>query len=141
MDLKDKAKQVIGKVDEHLHRALCDAAEGEQVRAIVTLRAEGGETPGPEPLVPSDYPDRVAYRKALIEQRAAVLDRDVGGVKKKLEALGLTVKGGQTSPTVVVEGEAGKLLESLDLEGVGHASLDRKIELERPTEATGGGAD
>lgn len=138
MDLKEKAKKAIDKIDDHLHETLRQAGESELVRAIVTLRPEGDAPPEPAPLDPADFPDRVAYRKAQIDQRAESLDRSVGGVKKKLEALGLKVQGGQTSPTVVVEGEAGKMLDSLDLEGVGSASLDRKIELGRPVKGGGG---
>lgn len=139
MDLKDKARKVIEKVDEHLHEKLRCAEESELVRAIVRLKPEGVSAAAePVPLDPKDYPDRVAYRQAMIDQRAEHLERDVGGVKRKLEALGLKVQGGQTSPTVVVEGEAGKVLDSLDLEGVEGASLDREIEMERPVKATGG---
>jgi len=138
MDLKEKARKAIEKVDEHLHKALQEAGESEWVRAIVQLKSEGEAPPEPPPPDPADYPDRVAYRKALIAQRAESLERSIGGVKRKLEGLGLKVQGGQTSETVVVQGEAGKVLDSLDLEGVGSASLDRKIELGRPTKATGG---
>lgn len=139
MEIKDKAKTAIEKIDRHLHRALCDAEASEPLRAIVQLKPEAGAPPAPEPLDPADFPDRVAYRRAAIEQQARVVEGGVGGVKKKLEAMGLTVKGGQTSPTVVVEGTAEKLLDSLELEGVSSASLDRKVEMERPTKATGGG--
>jgi hypothetical protein len=134
------------KADPKLRQAL-EEAMGESpkrtpadvLRTIMVLRSEasrgGGEAPAPRPLDPADYPSRIEYRKALIEQRQQVVRRDVGDVKRKLEGLALKVKGGLTSPTVVVEGPARRILDSLQLEGVEHASLDREIALERPTKA------
>jgi len=139
-------KSAYDKADPELRRAL-EEALGESpergpddvLRILVLLRPEaGGQGDGeapPRPLDPSDYPSRIDYRKALIEQRQQVVQRDVGDVKRKLEELALKVKGGLTSPTVVVEGPARRILEALRLAGVEHASLDRVIALERPTKA------
>lgn len=140
-------KVALEKADPKLRQAL-EKALGESatrspddvLRAIFLLRPPGrrgeeDEAPPPEPLSPGDFPSRIDYRKALIAQRQQMVQRDVGDVKRKLEELALTVKGGLISPTVVVEGTARSIFESLQLEGVEHASLDREISLERPTKA------
>lgn len=134
------------KADPKLRQALEEAlGESPQrtpedvLRTIMVLRPEasrgGSAEPAPRPANPADYPSRVEYRKALIEQRQQIVQADVGDVKRKLEGLALKVKGGLTSPTVVVEGTARHILDSLQLEGVEHASLDREIALDRPTKA------
>lgn len=124
------------KADPHLREALESAPRERRLRTVMVL---GGEAGGgglgmagrgaPAPPEPKDYPDRTAWRQALIEHRKRGLGGEIGDVKRALADLGLEVKGGATSAAVVVEGAAEAVRAALDLAGVRHASLDREHRL------------
>ena len=127
----------IAKTDDLLRDAL-EAATGEEtICAVMVLApdaeeraAEGVETPSvPQP---SEFPSRAAYRQALIERRQAATRHGIGKTKQDLANLSLNPRGGEIGATVVVEGPASRVLASLDLPGVRHASLDRRIDLVKP---------
>jgi hypothetical protein len=79
-----------------------------------------------------EYSSKRAHREALIEQQRDRLTRQLGPTIHQLEELCLRPRGAATSKTVVVEGPARQILRSLELSGVRHASLDRKVDLIRP---------
>jgi hypothetical protein len=126
-----------GKADPHLRRALDEAPPQRRLRAVMVL---GGEAPAgglglrggaraAAPPDPADYPDRTAWRAAMIEHRRGALGGELAAVKRALAELGLEVKGGATSAAVVVEGAAEKLRAALAHPAVRHASLDREHRL------------
>ncbi len=140
------------KADPRLREALESAPRERRLRTVMVLGGPGGEAGGgaseggglgmaggggaTAPPDPKDYPDRTAWRQALIEHRKRSLGGEIGDVKRALADLGLEVKGGATSGAVVVEGAVEAVRAALDLAGVHHASLDREHRL-----VGGGNAD
>jgi hypothetical protein len=122
------------KADPVLREALKQAKGDERLRAVMVLASGEGKSPDgtDESIRPGQFPSRSGYRKALIAQREQQLMADLGATMSALEALSLNVRGGKTSPTVVVEGLAREILSSLELPGVRHASLDQPLELIAP---------
>ena len=155
------------KADRHLRRALDDAAPEEELQAIVTVK--GAATPGgppggtsgegagaapvePEPAAPphpGDFPDRVAYRQAMIEHHGRNPRARVGAAKEALEKLGLTTRGEGHAGLLIVQGPARRLADALELEAVERVALDRQVETQDESggapdgeaEAEAGGAD
>jgi hypothetical protein len=122
------------KADPSLQHAL-DHARGDQVLSAILLleQPDHGISPPPsEDDDPSQFPDRVAYRKALIERRQKQMASDNAETLGKLATLQLSPRGGKISHAVVVEGTAANLLHALDLPGVSRAILDRPISLVQP---------
>ena len=123
------------KIDSLLQDALTHAKGDETLRAVMLLgngQESAAETEPAPPLDPKQFASRKAYRQALIEQRQTQLSRDIDETLQGLQKLALAPRGGKTSNVVVVEGPAHRLLASLELPGVRHASLDRSIELIQP---------
>jgi hypothetical protein len=129
-----------GKADPHLRRALDEAPPERRLRAVMVLgedeaaggpgmRRGAGGGAGAAPPEPADYPDRTAWREAMIEHRRGGLGGELAAVKRALAELGLEVKGGATSAAVVVEGAAEQLRAALAHPGVRLASLDREHRL------------
>jgi hypothetical protein len=118
------------KVDPALRQALEQAEGHESLRTVMIV---GSEKPAKAENLPapSGFPDRVAYRKALIETKQKQILAELSTVKSELAGRSLRVKGGTTSRAVVVEGAAGDILSSLDLPDVHHASLDHKISIDK----------
>jgi predicted unusual protein kinase regulating ubiquinone biosynthesis (AarF/ABC1/UbiB family) len=134
--MKIEEKQ-IEKADPLLQEALKRANGDEILRAIMLLGPESDseqnhteEEPDPE-----QFPNRAAYRQALINNQQSQISRQLSDIIQDLQARSLTLFGGTISPTVVVEGAAREILRSLDLPGVRHASLDRVIQLHEPSRA------
>lgn len=127
----------IAKIDGLLREALEEAAGEETIRAVMVLASDADEQAAEdvetasEPQ-PSQFPSRAAYRQAMIERRQTLVRRGIGKAKQDLANLSLNPRGGGIGHTVVVEGLASRVLASLDLPGVRHASLDRRIELVKP---------
>ncbi|WHZ34207.1 hypothetical protein [Sagittula sp. MA-2] len=90
-------------------------------------RSRGAAAPAPDA-----FPDRTAYRKALIDfedaQGAPGLDALVG----KLQALGLKTSVARGVQAVVVEGAPDALSRALEAEEVEDAEFDRAVDLVRP---------
>ncbi len=126
-------EQAIQKADSMLKEFLLEAEGHEPVRAIMLLGDEetaSGETE----FSPKDFSTRAQYQQALVRQRQATLERTLGSIRRALEELQLTTRGGALSRSLVVEGTAEQILRSLELPSVRHASLDRPIKLVRPLE-------
>ncbi|EBA06998.1 hypothetical protein [Sagittula stellata] len=97
------------------------------LQTVRPTRSRGGPSPAPEA-----YPDRTAYRKALIDfedgQGAPDLDALVG----KLQALGLKTSVARGVQAVVVEGAPEALSRALEAEEVEDAEFDRAVDMVRP---------
>jgi hypothetical protein len=123
------------KADATLQHALDRAHDDQVLTAILLLEHpdHGGSPPLPSDIVdPSQFPDRVAYRKALIELRQKQMASDNAETLGQLETFQLSPRGGLISHAVVVEGTAANLLHALDLPGVSRAILDQPVSLVRP---------
>ncbi|MGB0384424.1 MAG: hypothetical protein ACPGWR_06325 [Ardenticatenaceae bacterium] len=123
----------LAKTDPLLRDALQNADRNEILGCLMLLGPKEGEAKVIEQeLEPSQFPSRLAYRKALIAQRQEFLKEQIGDTLKALQALSLKPRGGEISMTVVVEGTARQLWAALALPTVRHATLDRVIRLSKP---------
>jgi hypothetical protein len=77
---------------------------------------------------PSQFSSRLAYRKALIDQRRSSLSISIGPTIQSLRELSLEVHGGQSTRAVVVEGSASNIDRGLQLPGVRSAALDVRLD-------------
>lgn len=113
----------LAKIDFLLRDALENADGNEILRCVMLLGTEEAEHQVvDQDLDPSQFSSRQAYRQALITQRQEVLARQLGQTLQILQALSLVPRGGQISPTVVVEGSAGQIWAALALPDVRHAT-------------------
>jgi NACHT domain len=120
----------IRKSDPILLDRLMHAKEGEVLRVAMTLNAESsesGQTLTLPTLDPAQFPSRVDYRQALIQQQQARLTMALGSTMQELQDLSLKTYGGHTSRVIVAEGTAKQIIKSLELSGVYHASFDQVI--------------
>ncbi len=126
-------KAHIAKIEDLLCNALKEAEGNEVIRAVMVLGPLGRE-PRHEEAPPEvlKFSSRTAYRQALIEDRQVKIGQAIGETWRQLADLKLNPRGGKVGRTVVVEGPAQKILASLELPGVQHASLDRCIGLVAP---------
>ncbi|MCP2730589.1 NACHT domain-containing protein [Limnofasciculus baicalensis] len=126
--MKLEPKQ-IEKIDPLLEQELREARGDEVLLVIMSL---AGKNSGEDDyldsgLHPSQFPNRKAYRQALIDlQKQRVADA-IGDTLKALEKFPLRITGGDMSQTIIVKGRASDILAALALEGVSYASLDRAI--------------
>jgi hypothetical protein len=129
------SKTHLEKIDPKLQEVLEKAKGDEIVTCLMLLGPEledAKQRSASEELNPAQFPSRKAYREKAISQRKDELAHNIGITLQKLRDLSLNPRGGNISPTVVVEGMARQILAALELPGVRHASLDRPIELIRP---------
>ncbi len=126
-------KAHIAKIDGLLRIALKEAEGNEVIRAVMVLGPLGRE-PRHEEAPPEllQLSSRTAYRQALIEDRQVKIGHAIGETRRQLADLKLSPRGGKVGHTIVVEGPAAQILASLELPGVRHASLDRRIGLVAP---------
>lgn len=118
------------KVNDALARVLGAASPVDPVRAVLVLTPPTSER-GPSP-TPADFPNREAFRRAMIDREAARRDPQV------LDALrhrGLHPRGGELG-AVAVEGTAEQLVGALTLAGIQHALLDAPMTLVPPRRAS-----
>jgi len=122
-------EQIAHKVDPELWRALTEASGDEILRTVMVLGNGNlaAETPS---IDPSGFSNRTDYQRALRTQQQERVSGAVRPVQKQLEQLDLKTHGGEFSRSVVVEGTAQKILASLQLPGVQHASLDQTLTLD-----------
>ena len=124
--------QHIRKADPPLQEALERATGSEVLRAVMLLSpVDGSGNPDEvgEPLHPVMFPSYKEYRRALIDRLQHQTAQDIGETLQELERLSLTPIGGEISWTVIVQGPARRILQSLELPGVRYANLDRSIQL------------
>ncbi|MBD2458649.1 NACHT domain-containing protein [Nostoc sp. FACHB-87] len=121
--------QHLEKIDDLLKQELEEARGDEELLVIIRLEGKYSQSENNfvSNLKPSDFPNRQAYRQALIDLQKQQVKNAVGETIKKLESLGLTITGGEMSETVIARGEARQILSSLELAAVRRASLDRAI--------------
>jgi hypothetical protein len=123
-------EQIAHKVDPELWRALTEATGDEILRTVMVL-GNGANLATETPSIdPSSFANRMDYQRALRSQQQERVSGAVRPVQKQLEQLDLKTHGGEFSRSVVVEGTAQKILASLQLPGVQHASLDRTLTLD-----------
>ena len=124
----------IRKINLRLRAAIEDAKGHETLRAVMVLAssAPGSSPEDDDPPTPAAFGSREAYRWALIDHRRREIQGHVGPTLERLQSLSLKPMGGSLGHTVVVEGSARHLLQSLDLPGVVRASLDRSTDLIGP---------
>jgi NACHT domain len=123
----------IRKSDPILLDRLIHAKEGEVLRVAMTLNVqplETGQTLTISTLDPAQFPSRVDYRQALIQQQQARLATELSSTIQDLQDLSLKTYGGNTSRVIIAEGTAEQIIKSLDLAGVHNASFDQSIRLE-----------
>ncbi len=121
------------KVDPLLEKELTEARGYEPLRVIMVLDDPDSVSQHPtesEPnLHPSQFPNRKAYRQALIDAQEKRVANAVGKTRQALEHLSLRLRGGEISKTVVVDGSASQILAALELEGVRQVTLDQPLAL------------
>lgn len=133
------SNKYLEKIDPKLQATLENAVGDEILTCLLLLGPELEDTKrslASKELDPAQFPSRKAYREKLISQRKDELAQNIGVTLQELQALSLKPRGGNISPTVVVEGTARQILSALELPGVRHASLDQSIELIKPTNRT-----
>ncbi len=126
--MKLEPKQ-IEKIDPLLEQELREARGDEVLLVIMSLAGKnsGEDEDLHSRLHPSQFPNRKAYRQALIDlQKQRVADA-IGDTLKALEKFPLRITGGDMSQTIIVKGRASDILAALALEGVSYAYLDRAI--------------
>lgn len=122
------------KVDEHLLGELRNAKGDEKITVCMSIvRAVEWSSEAPEP---SQYPDRVAWRRALIAFRQQEVRESISDVLEQLRAMELQILGGNVSHMVVVLGTAQRIAEALSLQRVGRAVLDQPLSPPRPRRGT-----
>jgi hypothetical protein len=126
------AQRHISKIDPLLREALQHADGDEVFRAVMVLGTDQ-EDRGEKKLAPAQFRSRSAYRGAMIDRRQRQLNDDIGGTLRALQALSLFPRGGTISRTIVIEGPARQILNSLELPGIRHATLDQPLELIKPS--------
>ncbi len=127
------AKIHAAKIDKRLRETLLEAEGNEVVRAVMVLGQLNDERHSePAPPEPTQFSSRTDYRRALIESRQVEVGKIIGKTRQKLSELSLNPRGGKVGQTVVVEGSAERILASLELPGVRHASLDQRVGLVTP---------
>jgi len=119
----------LGKADDALRRVLDSAKPNDPVRVVMILdpsatspRADEADLPKP-----SQFPDRIAYRQALIAKQKAARAESIGATIESLKDLSLRVRGGEITRAVIVEGAAKDILTCLALPGVRSVALDQPI--------------
>jgi len=123
------------KVDKSLEKALRDANGDEKLRVIVELAAEINSKEASDEqlkLDQSQFSSWQDYRRALIEQMESKNESELEIALAELKHLDLNTSGGKYSRTVLVEGVAQKILDSLELPSVVRASMDKMIEIDEP---------
>nr|MDJ0661407.1 NACHT domain-containing protein [Crocosphaera sp.] len=119
------------KADPLLQEILDHSSTDEVLQVVMILDDDKTNLSPTETLKPSQFPSRVEYRKALIEQRKQQLETGtVGQTIAELKNLDLTIHGGKGSRFLVVEGTAEEILKSLSLSGVKSATFDQIIRIE-----------
>lgn len=124
----------VAKADAALRQRLDEAKPGDTVRVVMILDPSQTSGLSHESKVPkpTEFPDRVAYREALITKQKAAMTDSVGATIQSLKDLSLKVHGGEVTRAIVVEGAAKDLLASLGLPGVRSATLDQPLRTTRP---------
>ena len=126
------------KVPPHITRKLdpklvkqIEEERGEPIRAIAKVgKREKSTAPSKVPRA-KDFETRTEYRKALLRgKRAQIAEEDVE-FHRRMEELGVTVKGEGLLGVVVLEGAPEALCAALEDEHVESAAADRKIELDK----------
>lgn len=123
------ADTALSKADARLKDFLRRARGDEQVRAIITLGEESVPEEVPEQISMGEYG---VQRRAIADRRRQVIQELVAPVMQQLNELSLQPLGGTYSPVVVVMGTADQVRQALELHGVRHATLDRRIDLIAP---------
>ena len=121
----------LGKADSSLRETLKGSSPEQKVRAVLTITGEGGASeldPAPDS---RSFGSRKDYRAALIARQKYRVFRDLRPTVQALKKLGLSTQASSLGRVVLVEGRADRVLASLNLPGVAHASLDREF-LARP---------
>ncbi len=119
----------VAKTDPFLEDTLKRAREDESIRAVIIVEPDAPPDSGDREPHPSEYPSRRAWREALIERRESRLADEIEGTIEELRKLSLKPRGGKMGRAVVVEGSARDIAASLELPGITHATLDRRIGL------------
>ncbi len=121
------------KIDPRLQKTMSEATENGQeiIRVIMQLKAQRKST-AQKQLDPHDFPTRIAYRTALIEQQQQHVGEQTDKILQELKSLSLTTQGGTISPVVVVQGRTRDIMKALELPDVLHASLDQYIGIFEP---------
>jgi len=125
-------KRHIDKIDVLLEDALLNARGDELLKVVIVLDSQRANREtlsqqlSQQPK-PSEFPNRTAWRKALIAQQQTQLAKAIGDQIEGLKDLSLTTHGGITTNIVVVEGAARQILRALELPGVSHASLNQPL--------------
>jgi hypothetical protein len=122
------SSEQVRKIDPELYKALKQAKGHEPLRTIMVLATGLSKSANQIPQS-ADFSDRTAYRKALIDTQKQLINEQLSVVKQALNDYSLSVKGGDISQAVVVEGSAGNILSSLDLPAVKYASLDKELSI------------
>ena len=125
------------KADFALLCALSESHKDEHVQVVMLLEHDIESCHAAMAQVdPSTFASRRDYRIALIELRKQKLSESMSATIQALRDLKVRVEGGCVTPTVVVCGPAVKIVQSLHLPGVLHASLDAVIPVSLGSEST-----
>ena len=102
------------KIDPLLEDALSNPDRDKvlTVTIIFDLRSENEEIK--QQPKPCEFESRSAWREALIEQRQAQISSAISDQIKKLKSFSLIVRGGVTTPVLVVEGTVANILKALE---------------------------
>jgi hypothetical protein len=117
------------KVNAALRAVLEQSGGADPVAAVLILRAPAVTLP--DALDPADFPDRTAYREAVIARERQLSRELLGPVIDSLAKFGLHPRGGDLH-AVAVNGPVRQLLAALDLPEVSHALADEVLELPHP---------
>jgi len=121
------------KIDGSLRETLDGVAEDQPIRVIVITPPQERTRPEGE-LSPSQFPNQLDYRQALIDAQRRRVEEEVGPLAQAISQMGLKVSGGRLQPNLVVEGVARLVLKALELDQVQRAVLDKKISLIDPVD-------
>jgi hypothetical protein len=119
------------KIDPLLREVLTNAGKDEQLQVIIILQEDNLEASSTNQILPSEFPSRAEYRKALIERRKQQLAIvTVEQAVTALQDLSIDIQWqGETSRALVAKGLKSQIVEALKLPCVKLAIADQVVEL------------
>jgi hypothetical protein len=118
------------KIDPLLREVLTNAGKDEQLQVIIILQEDNLEASSTNQILPSEFPSRTEYRKALIEHTKQQLAITVEQTVTALQNLSIDIQWqGETSGALVAKGLKSQIVEAVNLPGVKSIIADRIVKI------------
>ena len=118
------------KIDPLLQEVLTNAGEDEQLQVIIIFQEDNLDASSTNHILPSEFPSRAEYRKALTEHRKKQLAITLEQTVTALQNLSIDIQWqGETSKALVAKGLKSQILEAVNLPGIKSILADRIVEI------------